>query len=212
MTRGRLRVYLGAAPGVGKTYAMLGEAHRRYGRGTDVVIGFVECHGRARTLELLDGLEAVPRKTMGYRGTTFTELDTDALIARASQVALARLPGAYGDGPGVGPPAGQGAGGGEGEDATPPVLTHEGREGHLALLLRAGGGIRLRQHRHDWDEQPRGRQGQQHRMLARGRAGPRGKGGRDFSIGAAIVTLGTTDAGGARGGHVNRHYPHMATA
>jgi two-component system sensor histidine kinase KdpD len=88
MTRGRLRVYLGAAPGVGKTYAMLGEGRRRHGRGTDVVVGFVECHGRARTLELLDGLEAVPRKTMAYRGTTFTELDTDAVIARAPQVAL----------------------------------------------------------------------------------------------------------------------------
>jgi two-component system sensor histidine kinase KdpD len=88
MTRGRLRVYLGAAPGVGKTYAMLGEGHRRHGRGTDMVVGFVECHGRARTIELLEGLEAVPRKTMAYRGTTFTELDTDAVIARAPQVAL----------------------------------------------------------------------------------------------------------------------------
>jgi two-component system sensor histidine kinase KdpD len=88
MTRGRLRVYLGAAPGVGKTYAMLGEGHRRHGRGTDVVVGFVECHGRPRTLELLEGLETVPRKTMEYRGTSFTELDTDAVIARAPQVAL----------------------------------------------------------------------------------------------------------------------------
>ena len=88
MTRGRLRVYLGAAPGVGKTYAMLGEAHRRLARGTDVVVGFVECHGRDRTLALLDGLEAVPRKTMAYRGTSFTELDADAVIARAPQVAL----------------------------------------------------------------------------------------------------------------------------
>jgi len=88
MTRGRLRVYLGAAPGVGKTYAMLGEAHRRLGRGTDVVLGFVECHGRARTIELLDGLETVPRKAMEYRGARFTELDVDAVIARAPQVAL----------------------------------------------------------------------------------------------------------------------------
>lgn len=88
MTRGRLRVYLGAAPGVGKTYAMLGEAHRRRGRGTDVVVGFVECHGRIRTLELLDGLEAVPRRTMAYRGASFTELDADAVIERAPQVAL----------------------------------------------------------------------------------------------------------------------------
>ncbi|MGH3376211.1 MAG: histidine kinase, partial [Actinoallomurus sp.] len=88
MTRGRLRVYLGAAPGVGKTYAMLGEAHRRLDRGTDVVLGFVECHGRARTIELLDGLETVPRKAMEYRGARFTELDVDAVIARAPQVAL----------------------------------------------------------------------------------------------------------------------------
>jgi two-component system sensor histidine kinase KdpD len=88
MARGRLRVYLGAAPGVGKTYAMLGEGRRRLGRGTDVVVGFVECHGRPRTIELLDGLEAVPRKTMAYRGTSFTELDADAVIARAPQVAL----------------------------------------------------------------------------------------------------------------------------
>ncbi|MGI5231040.1 ATP-binding protein [Actinoallomurus sp. CA-142502] len=88
MARGRLRVYLGAAPGVGKTYAMLGEGRRRHERGTDVVIGFVECHGRPRTIELLEGLETVPRKTMEYRGTSFTELDVDAVIARAPQVAL----------------------------------------------------------------------------------------------------------------------------
>ncbi|MFB9837187.1 universal stress protein, partial [Actinoallomurus acaciae] len=88
MARGRLRVYLGAAPGVGKTYAMLGEGRRRHERGTDVVIGFVECHGRPRTIELLEGLETVPRKTMEYRDTSFTELDVDAVIARAPQVAL----------------------------------------------------------------------------------------------------------------------------
>jgi two-component system, OmpR family, sensor histidine kinase KdpD len=88
MTRGRLRVYLGAAPGVGKTYAMLGEGHRRRERGTDVVVGYVECHGRRRTLELLDGLETVPRRAMEYRGARFTELDVDAVIARAPQVAL----------------------------------------------------------------------------------------------------------------------------
>src|SRR3569833_1395622 len=88
MTRGRLRVYLGAAPGVGKTYAMLGEGRRRLGRGTDVVVGFVECHGRPRTIELLDGLEKAPRKTTAYRGTSFTERDADGLIARAPKVAL----------------------------------------------------------------------------------------------------------------------------
>jgi two-component system sensor histidine kinase KdpD len=88
MTRGRLRVYLGAAPGVGKTYAMLAEARRRSDRGTDVVAGYVECHGRPRTIELLEGLEAVPRRTMRYRGATFTELDTEAVIARRPAVAL----------------------------------------------------------------------------------------------------------------------------
>jgi two-component system sensor histidine kinase KdpD len=86
--RGELRVYLGAAPGVGKTYAMLCEARRRAGRGTDVVVGYVETHGRARTAELLEGLEVVSRKTMTYRGAEFTELDVDAVIARHPQVAL----------------------------------------------------------------------------------------------------------------------------
>ena len=86
--RGQLRVYLGAAPGVGKTYAMLCEARRRAGRGTDVVVGYVETHGRARTAELLEGLEVVPRKAMTYRGSAFTELDADAVIARRPEVAL----------------------------------------------------------------------------------------------------------------------------
>ncbi|WP_370025915.1 DUF4118 domain-containing protein [Planotetraspora sp. GP83] len=88
MPRGRLRVYLGAAPGVGKTFAMLGEGRRALARGRDVVVGLVETHGRAHTAELLDGMEVVPRKTMVHRGTTFTELDVDAVIARAPRVAL----------------------------------------------------------------------------------------------------------------------------
>ena len=88
MGRGRLRVYLGAAPGVGKTYAMLGEGHRRAERGTDVVVGFVETHGREHTAEMLDGLEVVPRREMTYRGATFTEMDVDAVLARHPQVAL----------------------------------------------------------------------------------------------------------------------------
>jgi two-component system sensor histidine kinase KdpD len=67
--RGELRIYLGAAPGVGKTYAMLCEAHRRFERGTDVVVGLVETHGRTRTAELLDGLETVPRRHVVHRGT-----------------------------------------------------------------------------------------------------------------------------------------------
>ncbi|MFA1541036.1 DUF4118 domain-containing protein [Actinomadura monticuli] len=88
MARGRLRVYLGAAPGVGKTYAMLSEARRRRERGTDVVVGYVETHDRPRTEALLDGLEIVPRKTLTYRGTAFTELDVAAVIERAPAVVL----------------------------------------------------------------------------------------------------------------------------
>jgi two-component system sensor histidine kinase KdpD len=86
--RGTLRVYLGAAPGVGKTYAMLDEAHRRRERGRDVVVGFVETHGRKRTAELLDGLEVLPRRTLAYRGASFEEMDTDVVLARAPTVAL----------------------------------------------------------------------------------------------------------------------------
>jgi two-component system, OmpR family, sensor histidine kinase KdpD len=86
--RGELRIYLGSAPGVGKTYAMLGEAHRRLERGTDVVVGFVETHGRAKTAALLEGLEVVPRRTIGYRGHEFTELDLDAVLARRPEVAV----------------------------------------------------------------------------------------------------------------------------
>jgi two-component system sensor histidine kinase KdpD len=73
---------------VGKTYAMLCEAHRRLQRGTDVVAGFVETHGRAKTAALLDGLEVLPRRRIPYRGTTFEEMDTDAVIARRPQVAV----------------------------------------------------------------------------------------------------------------------------
>ncbi|MFG1688958.1 DUF4118 domain-containing protein [Nonomuraea sp. NPDC049269] len=88
MTRGRLRVYLGAAPGVGKTYAMLSEGRRALERGRDVVVGLVETYDRPRTAALLDGLELIPRKTLVYRGATFTELDVDAVIERAPKVAL----------------------------------------------------------------------------------------------------------------------------
>ncbi|CAL9621662.1 ATP-binding protein [Streptomyces sp. enrichment culture] len=88
MGRGKLRIYLGAAPGVGKTYAMLAEAHRRVERGTDCVVAFVEHHGRARTEVLLRGLEQVPRREVEYRGALFTELDLDAVLARAPRVAL----------------------------------------------------------------------------------------------------------------------------
>ncbi|MDO9457345.1 DUF4118 domain-containing protein [Nocardioides sp.] len=86
--RGRLTVYLGASPGVGKTYAMLGEARRRADRGTDVVVGYVETHDRAHTAEMVEGLEVVPRRTVDHRGTTLTEMDTDAILARAPAVVL----------------------------------------------------------------------------------------------------------------------------
>ena len=86
--RGELRIYLGAAPGVGKTFAMLGEAHRRRERGTDVVVGLVETHGRAKTAELLEGLEVLPRKEIHHRGVDFTEMDVDALLARKPEVAV----------------------------------------------------------------------------------------------------------------------------
>lgn len=88
MARGKLRIYLGAAPGVGKTYAMLSEGHRRVERGTDLVVGFVEHHGRPRTEVMLHGLEAVPRRELDYRDTTFTEMDVDAVLARRPAVAL----------------------------------------------------------------------------------------------------------------------------
>ncbi len=88
MGRGRLRIYLGAAPGVGKTVAMLDEGHRRAERGTDVVVGLCETHGRTHTGALLDGLEVVPRRTIEYRGTVMEEMDLDAVLARRPHVAL----------------------------------------------------------------------------------------------------------------------------
>jgi two-component system, OmpR family, sensor histidine kinase KdpD len=88
MRRGKLRIYLGAAPGVGKTYAMLGEGHRRLARGTDVVAAFVETYGRALTAQLLEGLEVLPRRVLPYRGTTFEEMDIDAVLGRRPAVAL----------------------------------------------------------------------------------------------------------------------------
>ena len=86
--RGELRIYLGAAPGVGKTYAMLGEAHRRLERGTDVVAAVVETHGRKKTAELLEGIEVIPPRYIDYRGSRFPELDVAAVLARHPQVVL----------------------------------------------------------------------------------------------------------------------------
>jgi len=86
--RGQLRIYLGAVAGVGKTFAMLGEGHRRAERGADVVVAFVETHDRPQTAALLDGLEIMPRARLPYRGTSFEEMDVDAVLARRPQIAL----------------------------------------------------------------------------------------------------------------------------
>ncbi|MFE0704539.1 ATP-binding protein [Streptomyces sp. NPDC058872] len=88
MGRGKLRIYLGAAPGVGKTYAMLSEGRRRVERGTDCVVGFVEHYGRPRTEAMLQGLELLPRRTIDCPGGTVTEMDVDAVLARRPAVAL----------------------------------------------------------------------------------------------------------------------------
>ncbi len=87
---GRFRIYLGAAAGVGKTFAMLSEGRRRAERGTDIVIGFVETHGRAHTIEMCQGLEAVPRLQVEYRGAVFEEMNLDAILERKPTVALDR--------------------------------------------------------------------------------------------------------------------------
>jgi two-component system sensor histidine kinase KdpD len=87
-TKGAFKLFLGYAPGVGKTYAMLSEGIRRHTRGEDVVIGFVETHGRAGIKELAAQLETVPRRQLEYKGTTFEEMDVDAVIARRPQVVL----------------------------------------------------------------------------------------------------------------------------
>ncbi len=86
--RGRLKVYLGYAPGVGKTYLMLQEGHRLKQEGIDVVIGLVETHGRVATTALLEGLESVPRMQVAYRGITLDEMDRDAILARRPRIVL----------------------------------------------------------------------------------------------------------------------------
>ncbi len=88
MARGKLRIYLGAAPGVGKTFAMLDEGWRRKQRGTDVVIGYVETHNRPKTIAQLRDLDVVPCRRLEYRGQTFEEMDVDAILARKPAVAL----------------------------------------------------------------------------------------------------------------------------
>ncbi len=86
--QGRLKIFLGASPGVGKTYAMLEEARARKRAGVDVVAGLIETHGRSETAALLTDLELIPRRTIDYRGQSLDELDVDALIARRPQIAL----------------------------------------------------------------------------------------------------------------------------
>jgi two-component system sensor histidine kinase KdpD len=86
--RGRLKVYLGFAAGVGKTYRMLEEAHALKKRGVDVVLALIETHGRAETAALIDGLEYIPRRKIEYRGVTLEEMDVDAVIDRRPQVAM----------------------------------------------------------------------------------------------------------------------------
>ncbi|MBK9180337.1 MAG: sensor histidine kinase KdpD [Acidimicrobiales bacterium] len=88
MARGTLRIYLGAAPGVGKTYAMLNEGWRRAQRGTDVVVGYVETHGRVSTTAQIRDLEVVPRRQIEHRGARFEEMDVDAVLARRPRVVL----------------------------------------------------------------------------------------------------------------------------
>ncbi|HEY2505701.1 MAG TPA: universal stress protein [Streptosporangiaceae bacterium] len=85
---GHFRIYLGAAAGVGKTYAMLSEGHRRLARGAEVVVGFVESHGRRLTDELLAGFEVVPRQVIDYRGSVIPEMDVDAVLRRRPEIAL----------------------------------------------------------------------------------------------------------------------------
>jgi two-component system sensor histidine kinase KdpD len=86
--RGRLKIFLGYAAGVGKTYQMLTEAHALTRQGVDVVIGYFEAHGRKETIALTEGLEAIPRKVIEYRGNRFEEMDTDAILRRRPQVAV----------------------------------------------------------------------------------------------------------------------------
>ncbi|HPG89434.1 MAG TPA: sensor histidine kinase KdpD, partial [Hyphomicrobium sp.] len=87
-TRGKLKVFLGMAPGVGKTYAMLSGARALKAEGIDVAVGVVETHGRSETAALLDGLEVLPRRTVPYRNRTLMEFDVDAAIARRPKLLL----------------------------------------------------------------------------------------------------------------------------
>src|SRR5436190_8713000 len=85
---GKLRIFVGAAPGVGKTYEMLQQARARRKDGYNVVVGVVETHGRKETEALLEGLEVIPRRNVAYRGQTLDEMDIDAIIARQPEIVL----------------------------------------------------------------------------------------------------------------------------
>src|SRR6202522_3028085 len=87
-TRGALKLFLGYAPGVGKTFSMLSEAIRRHSRGEDVVIGIVETHGRKGIAELSSQMETIPRRMIDYKGTLFAEMDLDAILERKPLVVL----------------------------------------------------------------------------------------------------------------------------
>ena len=87
-TRGKLKIFLGYAAGVGKTFAMLEAAHQRKAEGLDVVIGYVETHKRIETEELVEGVEAIPRRQVEYHGTQLPEMDVDAVLARRPQLVL----------------------------------------------------------------------------------------------------------------------------
>src|SRR5512137_1943855 len=87
-TRGKLKIFLGYAAGVGKTYAMLEAAHQRKTEGVDVIAAYVETHGRAETEAMLEQLETIPRRKVEYRGTALAEMDVDAVLARRPQLAL----------------------------------------------------------------------------------------------------------------------------
>src|SRR5208282_4124211 len=86
--KGRLKIYLGAAAGVGKTYAMLEEAHQLRAKGVDVVLGFIEPHGRADTAEKIGDLEVIPRRKIPYRGIVVEETNLDAILARKPEVVV----------------------------------------------------------------------------------------------------------------------------
>lgn len=86
--KGKLKIFIGYAPGVGKTYSMLNEANRKVQRGYDIVVGYIETHGRKETIEQIGSLEVIPRKKIDYNGSSFEELDTDAVIARNPKTVL----------------------------------------------------------------------------------------------------------------------------